>query len=98
MSYKSLVNPLNADTTLVPQTSYDCVDRQGTQGAPQIPAATLIAGPEHSAYEARATIAGTRLQSVTSTDHNPLKTSEDVMDRMIESAVLRSVFSHDDAG
>lgn len=82
MSYKNLGDPFYADTTLHRQTSYGCVDRQVAQVAP----------------EARATTADIRLQPITSTDYNPLKTSQDVIDRVIEGAILRSVFGHHDAG
>ena len=110
MSYKSLGNPYDKDTDLLhgPGCScpicvferkeaasghYECTESERTERLERAVFEGDISKAEVSdQYVSEAHVADTG----TAEDTNPLKSSEDVMDRVIESAIVRGVFGHDE--
>jgi nitrate/nitrite transport system substrate-binding protein len=101
MSYKSLGNPFDGETTLTHGARCECPDCRSAHnhstGAPTVSASALTAELERHAFEGSVPATATHEPQSMSSDSNRLESSEDIMDRVIESAVVRSVFGHHDA-
>ena len=110
MSYKSLNNPYDANSDLQhgpgcqcpicvfqkeqAQSSYECSETELTE---RLEKAVFegTTSPEYNMPEFEA-VAADHVAAEKADDPNPLESSEDVMDRAIESAIVRGVFGHDD--
>lgn len=110
MSYKSLGNPYDKDTDLqhgpgcscpicvferkeAAAGNYECTESERTERLER----AVFEGDMSKAevtdqYVSEAHVADTGAAE----DANPLQSSEDVMDRVIESAIVRGVFGHDE--
>lgn len=110
MSYKSLDNPYDANSDLQhgpgcqcpicvfekehAQARYECSETELTERLEK----AVFEGTTSPEYRAQMTESAPVASDVVAKaeDSNPLESSEDVMDRAIESAIVRGVFGHDD--
>ena len=93
MKFKSLSNPYNPDKSLLHEASCDCpicIAGQSHDNASEKQAAI-----EKAVFEQEVLTERPLDQAAKNTD-SILQSSEDIMDRTIESAVVRSVFGHND--
>ena len=93
MKFKSLNNPYNPDKSLLHEASCDCPicaadHSEGNESKKQ-------AAIEKAVFE-KAALENQSQGDAAETDDPGLQSSEDIMDRAIESAVVRSVFGHND--
>jgi nitrate/nitrite transport system substrate-binding protein len=97
MSYKSLGNPFDGDTSLTHGTYCTCADCEAIRSAPSVSASQLTMQLEKDAD--RMTASDETRVAVTPVvgEADRPSSSEEIMDRVIESAVVRSVFGHHDA-
>jgi len=98
MSYKSLGDPFNPETSLTHKTECDCpicTTQKNAAASGQVPGETQMQEAiERSAFEP----AGSEVHhsSATASANNKLDSTEEIMDRAIESAIVRSVFGNND--
>ena len=93
MKFKSLSNPYNPDKSLLHEASCDCPIC--IAGHSSGDASDRQAAIEKAVFEQEA-LADTPLDQTAENTDSELQSSEDIMDRAIESAVVRSVFGHND--
>ncbi|MGD8957657.1 MAG: CmpA/NrtA family ABC transporter substrate-binding protein, partial [Chromatiaceae bacterium] len=107
MSFKSLGNPFDGESDLTHGPGCSCpicvFARDQAQAEYECSETELTAKLEKAVFEGsdrperRLTAERGSQAAASSTDANQLSSSEDVMDRVIESAVVRSVFGHHEA-
>ncbi|MGB5495794.1 MAG: hypothetical protein WBM97_15085, partial [Sedimenticolaceae bacterium] len=107
MSFKSLGNPFDGESDLTHGPGCSCpicvFARDQAQAEYECSETELTAKLEKAVFEGsdrqerRLTDEARSQAAAPSTDANQLSSSEDVMDRVIESAVVRSVFGHHEA-
>ena len=107
MSFKSLGNPFDGESDLTHGPGCSCpicvFARDQAQAEYECSETGLTAKLEKAVFEGsdrperRLTAERGSQAAPSSTDANQLSSSEDVMDRVIESAVVRSVFGHHEA-
>ncbi|MDX2487692.1 MAG: CmpA/NrtA family ABC transporter substrate-binding protein [Gammaproteobacteria bacterium] len=93
MKFKSLSNPYNPDKSLLHEASCDCPIC--IAGHSHDNASEKQAAIEKAVFEQEVLTERPLDQAAKNTD-SILQSSEDIMDRTIESAVVRSVFGHND--
>ena len=93
MKFKSLSNPYNPDKSLLHEASCDCPIC--IAGHSHDNASEKQAAIEQAVFEQEVLTERPLDQAAKNTD-SILQSSEDIMDRTIESAVVRSVFGHND--
>ncbi len=112
MANKSLGNPFDADTDLQHGPACNCpicvFQKEQLQSNYECSEIELTERLERAVFEGTMTtetaeLAGVQeadavadARSPSAVDPNPLESSEDIMDRVIESAVVRGIFGHDD--
>ena len=105
MTYKSLNDPFNPDISLKHETSCECPlcvsakqapasgvmnDRQNQDGLEKAVFTSEVSQQESSLY------ANAKVDLDNQADNDLLDSPDDIMDRAIESAVVRSVFGHNE--
>jgi len=105
MSFKSLGNPFDGDTDLQHGPGCSCpicvFQREQAQANYECSETEMTERLEKAVFEGAETPAmadaGAAPQSVAKySDPNTLGTPEDIMDRLVESALVRGIFGHDD--
>jgi len=112
MSFKSLGNPFDGESDLTHgpgcscpicvfardqvQSEYECSETELTAKLEQ----AVFEGPDSSQQPSTSELVMQQIGAATgkpaTQDNNKLETPEDIMDRVIESAIVRSVFGHND--
>ncbi len=93
MSFKSLSDPFNPDKSLLHKTDCDCPMCQIEKVSGNMSASQKQEAVEKAAYESPAS---THSMHVDAEHNEALDSNEAIMDRAIESAVVRSVFGHNE--
>ena len=97
MSYKSLNDPYNPDKSLLHESSCKCALCKSAKLKPATNKLTASKRQETLEKEVFESAPTQHKSSIYNPhDNDELGTSEDMMDRAIESAIVRSVFGHDD--
>ena len=97
MTYKSLNDPFNPDKSLLHEASCDCALCKSAQQNPvtdNLSASQRQEALEKQIFEPATTDKPSTIY--TGGDNTALESTEDMMDRAIESAVVRSVFGHNE--
>ncbi|MGD8310435.1 MAG: CmpA/NrtA family ABC transporter substrate-binding protein, partial [Chromatiales bacterium] len=110
MTFKSLGNPYDSDTDLQHGPTCNCpicvFQREQVQTQYECSETELTERLERAVFEGSGTAevpgyvagapAGPVNASGNANDPNPLDSPEDILDRLVESAVVRGIFGHDD--
>ena len=81
------------------QSNYECSETELTERLERAVFEGTTTSEMHELVGAeQADFISDDMQQTLAVDPNPLESSEDIMDRVIESAVVRGIFGHDDMG
>jgi len=95
MSFKSLNDPFDGSKSLLHKSDCDCPMCKAEKSAPALSASQKQEQIEKEADQMRYQQTDSNF-SVDTSDANQLQNSEDIIDRAVESAVVRSVFGHNE--
>lgn len=97
MTYKSLNDPFNPDKSLLHESSCDCPMCKSAKQNPAIDGKSATQRQDDLEQEVYESATITKKSPIyTGEEQDALDTPDEVMDRAIESAIVRSVFGHND--